>query len=139
MQEELLNFGLNSDKLARLWNIGSGADGDISEESAISGGAVPEIEGYELIDKLGEGSMGTVWRALQLSTRREVALKVLNTRTFGSSKVLSRFEREIEVASRLEHPNIARAYDSGLHRGLYYYAMELVKASIWTRLSKNKA
>jgi WD40 repeat protein len=70
--------------------------------------------------------MGTVWCALQLSTRRDVALKLLGPGVFGSEKARTRFEREVELTARLEHPNIARVYDSGLHQGVYYYAMELI-------------
>ena len=86
----------------------------------------PEIEGYRVTGKLGEGGMGTVWRAVQLGTDREVALKFLSAGQFGSAKSRGRFEREVRLAARLEHPNIARVYDSGLHRGVHYYAMELI-------------
>lgn len=87
----------------------------------------PDIEGYKIEGQLGEGGMGTVWRAVQISTNREVALKVTNAQVFGSKRALVRFEREVELAARLEHPNIARVYDSGIHQKVYYYAMELVK------------
>lgn len=86
----------------------------------------PEIEGYKITGRLGEGGMGTVWRAVQLSTHREVALKLLSERRFESRKSRLRFEREVELTARLVHPNIARLYDSGLYREIYYYAMELV-------------
>ncbi|MGD1043585.1 MAG: protein kinase [Sedimentisphaerales bacterium] len=86
----------------------------------------PEIEGYNITGRLGEGGMGTVWRAVQLSTHREVALKLLSERRFESQKSRLRFVREVELTARLVHPNIARLYDSGLYRGVYYYAMELV-------------
>jgi len=86
----------------------------------------PEIEGYEITGPLGGGGMGTVWRAVQQSTRRVVALKVLGHTALASEKARGRFEREVELASRLEHPHIARIYDSGLYHGLYYYVMELV-------------
>ncbi|HUV39072.1 MAG TPA: serine/threonine-protein kinase, partial [Planctomycetota bacterium] len=71
--------------------------------------------------------MGTVWRAMQLATRREVALKLLSAGEFATEKARRRFEREVELASNLEHPNIARVYDSGLHQHVYYYAMEWVQ------------
>ncbi len=96
-----------------------------SQEGMPTPAETPDIEGYRIIDKVGEGGMATVWRALQLSTQREIALKVLGAGTFGSKKARIRFEREVELTARLEHPNIARVYDSGLHRGMYYYAMEL--------------
>jgi len=88
---------------------------------------LPQIDGYRVIGKLGEGGMGAVWRAVQLGTRREVALKLLSSRVFGSEKALRRFEREVELAARLEHPGIARVYDSGLHQNVHYYAMELIE------------
>jgi serine/threonine protein kinase len=96
-----------------------------SDAHALNKALESMLEGYEIIGQIGEGGVGTVWRALQLSTRREVALKVLGMSTFGSEKARIRFEREVELTARLEHPNIARIYDSGLHRGVYYYAMEL--------------
>lgn len=89
--------------------------------------AFPKIEGYEIVAPLGEGGMGTVWQAVQLSTHRPVALKLLGGKVFGSEKARARFEREVELTARLQHTNIARIYDSGLHRGVYYYVMELVE------------
>lgn len=88
---------------------------------------VPTIDGYTVLDQLGQGGMGIVWRAVQLSTQRNVALKLLGVRSFVSDKARARFSREVALAARLTHPNIARVYDSGLHSGIYYYAMELVE------------
>src|SRR3954463_15770471 len=85
----------------------------------------PKLEGYEIEDRIGEGGMGTVWRAVQLSTRRKVALKLMNI-AMDSESSRGRFDREVELTARLEHPNIARVYDSGLHHGVYFYAMELI-------------
>jgi hypothetical protein len=88
--------------------------------------ATPSIDGYTITGRLGEGGMGTVWRATQLSTNREVALKLLTLATFGSHRARQRFEREVELTAKLEHPNIAHVYDSGVRQGAYFYAMELV-------------
>ena len=99
---------------------------DASPEADGSPVAVPEIEGYQIAGRLGEGGMGVVWRAVQLSTKRQVALKLLPAAKFASSKSRARFEREVELSARLEHPNIARVYDSGLRRWVYFYAMELI-------------
>ncbi len=88
--------------------------------------ATPVVQGYTIIDRLGEGGMGTVWRALQLSTRRHVALKVMGAAGLGSDRARLRFEREVELSARLDHPNIAKIFDGGLDRGLCFYAMELV-------------
>lgn len=93
----------------------------------IEGADVPHIEGYKLLKKLGQGGMGVVWQAVQYSTKRPVALKILAANLFGSETSRIRFEREIELSAKLEHPNIARIYDSGVHRGQYYYAMEFIE------------
>lgn len=90
-------------------------------------GAGPNLPGFVILGSLGEGGMGVVWRARQESTHREVALKVMSARTFGSEKALRRFEREVELAAMLEHPNIARVYDSGHHGDVHYYALELIE------------
>jgi len=89
----------------------------------------PQIEGYQIVSQLGEAGQGRVWRAIQLSTHREVALKVPRVDLLRSRGALGRFEREVELTARLTHPNIARIYDSGLYQGIYYYAMELIEGT----------
>ena len=84
----------------------------------------PRIEGYDIEEKIGEGGMATVWRGTQLSTRRRVALKLMSAAASESFRV--RFDREVQLTAGLEHPNIARIYDSGLQQGMYFYAMELL-------------
>jgi tetratricopeptide (TPR) repeat protein len=91
-----------------------------------SPGTLPQVEGYDITGSLGHGAMGTVWRAVQLSTLREVALKLLAKGAFSSERDRARFEREVELTARLHHPNIAQIFDSGVHQGVYYYAMELI-------------
>jgi eukaryotic-like serine/threonine-protein kinase len=81
---------------------------------------------FKRIEEIGRGGMGLVWRAVQMSTGREVALKELPAKALGSNIARSRFEEEIRWASQLQHPNIARVYDSGLLEGSYFYAMELI-------------
>ena len=85
----------------------------------------PQLPGYEITDFIGCGGMGDVFRAIQLSTRRPVALKVMR-RDFVSEKSQQRFDREVELTARLDHPHIARIYDSGLDERVYFYAMELI-------------
>ncbi len=70
--------------------------------------------------------MGEVWLAEQLGTKREVALKLMVSHATDSKKAKAKFQREVELTARLDHPNIARIYDSGLHHGMYYYAMEYI-------------
>ena len=87
----------------------------------------PKVPSYEVIEKLGHGGMGVVWRAVQLSTGRNVALKVMKADRFASASHQYRFQREIELASMLEHPNIARVYEAGVIDDVRYFAMELVE------------
>ncbi|NQT83632.1 tetratricopeptide repeat protein [bacterium] len=109
--------------------------GDDSQLPPISGpgpekggsDAAPKVDCYEIVGPLGEGGMGTVWRAVQLGTQRSVALKLLGRGAFATKKDRARFEREVELTARLHHPNIAQIHDSGLHQGVYYYAMELIE------------
>src|SRR5690349_15301781 len=88
--------------------------------------ALPRIPGYDVISFLGRGGMGDVYRGVQLSTRRPVALKIMRP-DFTSERLRQRFEREVELTARLDHPNIARIYDSGRAGEIYYYAMELIE------------
>jgi Tol biopolymer transport system component len=98
----------------------------------------PDIEGYKIIEHIGEGGMGTVWRAEQISTKRQVALKLLTAQRGVSPKAQVRFQREVELTARFDHPNIARIYESGLHRGMYYYAMELIDGVPLDQYVKNR-
>ena len=85
---------------------------------------------YRLIGVLGEGGMGVVYRAQQRQPQREVALKLLLPRYLRSDGFQRRFEREVELLGRLDHPGIARIYDAGAAsvdgRRVPYIAMELV-------------
>lgn len=89
--------------------------------------AFPQVEGYQVIGRLGEGGMGVVWKALQHGTHRIVALKLMGAARFGSEEAQLRFQREVDLTAQLEHPNIARVYDGGQSHGVYFYAMELVE------------
>ena len=126
-------FTARPDRVAALLDLGTSGEGDLSSAEGSPGATSahddgpPEVPGYEITGRLGEGGMGTVWRAVQLSTRREVALKLVAHAAVGSHRARLRFDREVELAARLEHPHIARVYDSGMYRGLFYYAMELVE------------
>ena len=81
---------------------------------------------YELIDRLGQGGMGEVYRARDTRLGREVALKVLPENATASAEAKSRFEREARAISRLNHPHICTLYDIGSERGTDYLVMELI-------------
>ncbi len=90
-------------------------------------GGAKVIAGYELIEKLGEGGMGMVFKAKQLSLDRMVALKILPERLAKDEEFVARFQREAKIAARLDHANIVRALDVGQAGGIYYFAMEFVE------------
>jgi hypothetical protein len=84
---------------------------------------------YELLQKLGEGGMGVVYRALQRSLNREVALKLLATGICQAEEFVERFRREAQSAARLQHPNIVGVYEIGSVAGRVYFSMQLVEGS----------
>ena len=85
------------------------------------------LRDYELVDKLGEGGMGTVYRARHKKLDKWVALKVLPRQRLHSPEAVSRFEREMRAIGRLHHPNIVLAHDAGETDGQHYLVMELVE------------
>jgi tetratricopeptide (TPR) repeat protein len=94
---------------------------------AASGGttAAPSIPGYEITGEIHRGGQGVVYEAVQLATRRTVALKVLLAGAFATSKQRIRFEREIDLVVGLAHPNVVTVYDSGVTGdGRLWFAME---------------
>jgi serine/threonine protein kinase len=92
---------------------------------AIAPGAV--IGPYTLIRFVSEGGMGEVWQAERRDTfRQRVALKFMTTSSASPREALARFEQEREVLAALEHPNIAKIFDGGLHHGRPWFAMEYV-------------
>ncbi len=82
---------------------------------------------YELMELLGRGGMGVVFRARELSLDREVALKVLALDPQLAPDAFGRFEREAKLAARLDHPNIVPIYGVGQHNSIAYYTMRLVR------------
>jgi serine/threonine protein kinase len=86
-----------------------------------------QIPGYQLLEKLGQGSMGTVYKARQMSMNRLVAVKVLLPRLSADPKFLDRLTREAHLAARLSHNNIIQAIDVGSAGPLHYFVMELVE------------
>ena len=89
-------------------------------------GSMPVIPGYELLDELGRGGMGTVYRAKHLSLNRLVALKVISAGGAADAHELVRFRAEAEAVAQLQHPNIVQVYEVGDASGRPYLALELV-------------
>jgi serine/threonine-protein kinase len=85
------------------------------------------LEGYEILEELPRGAQAVVYKAIQKATKRTVAVKVLSQGPHASPRARYRFEREVELAASLQHPNIVTIHDSGIARGQYYFAMEYVQ------------
>ncbi len=86
-----------------------------------------QIPGYELLQKLGQGAMGTVYKARQLSMNRLVAIKILPPRVASNPDYLERLTREAHLAAKLSHNNIVQAIDVGSAGKIHYFIMEYVE------------
>jgi len=84
----------------------------------------PLIGDYELVSKLGEGAMGTVYKARQRSLDRMVALKLLAPQLSTDPQFLDRFKKEARASAALNHPNVVQGIDVGEAAGYHYFAME---------------
>ncbi len=84
------------------------------------------VPGYKILELIGRGGMGVVYRAEQIDLERIIALKTILISKVNDSTVAARFEREAKALARLQHPNIVQALNFGQHQGRYYLAMELV-------------
>src|SRR5262249_46528377 len=85
------------------------------------------IDQYLLLERLGEGGVGQVFKAVHQKLKRLVALKVIRKDLLTDADMVSRFYREIKVLSQLNHPNIVHAYDAGLAGTTHFLVMEYVE------------
>ena len=82
---------------------------------------------YEIIEKVGNGGMATVYKATDLVLKRYVAVKVLRDEFTTDEEFIKRFETEAQSAAKLVHPNIVSIFDVGIDNGIYYIVMELIQ------------
>jgi eukaryotic-like serine/threonine-protein kinase len=93
---------------------------------------------YRIIRALGRGGMGVVYLAEHLSMDRKVAIKIVSRHLVGNPEILARFEREVKVVAKLNHPNIVQAHDYEQVQGIHLLVMEFVDGLSLDRVVEKK-
>ena len=98
-----------------------------SSDSGPAPQSLPALRGYEVLEELGRGGMGIVYKARQEVPRRVVAVKMLLAAEVAGPDRLARFRGEIAAAARLQHPNIVAIHEVGEHEDRHYFSMDYVE------------
>ncbi len=110
-----------------------------SDESTATSLAGQRVGGYRIIERVGRGGMGTVYKAEQIDLQRIVALKVISEEHTKDKDFVDLFIHEARAAAKLNHPNIVQVYDVKRHNEYYYFSMEYVSGgSVQEILNKQK-
>jgi CheY-like chemotaxis protein len=118
-----LPLGLGADTMPR--EPRGPVETDAHPSDTLEPGAVL-ADRYEIVRRLGEGAMGSVYRVLDLKLNSDVALKLIRPRLKASPRQLARFYREVKMARLVSHPNVARIYDLGEWEGHEFISMEYI-------------
>lgn len=109
------------------------ADGGASDSvtvtppgSSFSGPPPDSFAGYQILREVHRGGQGVVYQALQKSTNRKVAIKVMREGPFAGAADKARFEREVQVLGQLKHPNIVAIHDTGIAAGCHFFVMDYI-------------
>jgi len=97
-----------------------------STEPSFEGPPPDSFAGYQIVKELHRGGQGVVYQAIQKSTKRKVAIKVMKEGPFASVADKARFDREVQVLGQLQHPNIVAIHDSGVAAGCHYFVMDYI-------------
>ncbi|HYF48689.1 MAG TPA: FHA domain-containing serine/threonine-protein kinase [Planctomycetota bacterium] len=107
-----------------------------SDEGALAG---KKLGGYQVLNRIGVGGMGEVYKATQLSLTREVALKVLSPDLVKDRAFVERFLSEARAAGKFNHPNVVHVHEVGEESGYYYYSMEYLEGgSVHDQVSRGR-
>lgn len=93
---------------------------------------------FEILEKIGEGGMGAVYKARQCTLDRIVALKILPPRLAKDPRLVERFLHEARMSAKLNHPHIVAAIDVGISNGLYYLAMEYLDGKDYAEILRER-
>lgn len=109
------------------------------DERATNASSPELLERYEMIAEVHQGAQGIVYRALQKSTGRQVAIKVMKDGPFANRLERARFDREVRILAALKHPNIVAIHDSGLTRGHFFFVMDYIAGQpldVWMTVAR---
>jgi len=121
-REAIAEIRRNNALLAEMSHMGRSA-----RRRGNASAPTPPIDGYELIGAMARGGQGAIYEAMQTTTKRRVAIKLLIGGQFATPRQRSRFEREVELAAGLRHPNIVTVFDRGTTEdGRHFCVMEYV-------------
>jgi len=97
----------------------------------------PKIGDYRILTKIGQGGIAEIYKAIQESLQREVAIKILSPQYAHDSEIVKRFARESLLIAKLNHPNIVQVFDRGVQGGRYYFVMEYVDGTDFKAVMHN--
>lgn len=138
------NVAANFETFARMRQQGTNFGAPPGEKRADAPVCSSQLGNYELLDEIGRGGMGVVYRARQLAADRIVALKVIRPEYSSSAlsrkrhdSLLDRFRTEARAAARLEHENIVTVYDVGEENGQHFFSMRFVEGKSLSELLRD--